>query len=87
VQGPAERRFRYYIIIPKHGGREKQADFRSMSRCHPAPRAQITFGWARGLRERKAATDDTTSPVTAGSGSSWKSAGSFLESLQISLAL
>jgi hypothetical protein len=29
---------------------------------------------------------DTTSPVTAGSGSSWKSAGSFLESFQISLA-
>ena len=28
------------------------------SRCHPSPRAQITFGWARGLRERKAATDD-----------------------------
>ncbi len=28
----------------------------------------------------------TTSPVTADSGSSWKSAGSFLESLQILLA-
>ncbi len=27
-----------------------------------------------------------SSPVTAGSGSSWKSAGSFLESFQISLA-
>ena len=54
VQGPAERRFRYYYS-PKHSSRVKQADFCTMSRCHPPHRraALITVGWARGLRERK----------------------------------